>query len=177
MALFRKRVTEMEAAATFGMSMLKAVQRDWPVIKARLERGLYSDPSVLDDGYASYEFFLAVLFWHMKTIDSWLPKDQAARICAWTTTSLKNDAVGDYPLEAMEQYQRAWDACLQKQEDPPPVAIAELLYRKLGCTETMEIAETSYLSPLALTGLMDSIVRFGGMWWKDFAKDHKIVRS
>ena len=87
---------------------------------------------------------------------------------------LSSPELGEYPRDAIQEYQDAWDGSVQ-QNEPPLFGIASVLFDKLECQNNVELGDASYKNPLLLMALSEKIVTFGGAWWKTVTQEYKIV--
>lgn len=166
---------EVEAAAEFVLSVCQHVPAQWPSIC----QGLQSfDPyfeSLRDDKVAAYEFVLAVIAVEMHTI-GFLPSDQAGRIRSQVLECLTTKDVGNYPRQAVAEYDAAWNSSIS-QEELPLFGVASVLYDKLGLSSHATVGSDTFKDPLVLSALVDAIVRLGGPWWRKYIERNQIVAS
>ena len=88
--------------------------------------------------------------------------------------SISSPELGEYPRQAIQEYQNAWDQSLQLGE-PPFYGIASVLFDKLESQCTVELGGASFKDPLLLMALSEKIVTFGGPWWKTMTQKYKLV--
>jgi len=133
MGLFGKeKLREIEAAGQFVMMVTKGVQQHWPVLANELKGMFQTENSMSDDKYDSFEFVLAVIACQIQALPNLLSADQASRIRENVMQCISSPDLGEYPREAVQEYQNAWDQSLQ-QSEPPFFGIASVLFDKLGC--------------------------------------------
>jgi hypothetical protein len=175
MGLFgKKKLSEMEAACQFVLMVMKGVQHHWPEIANELKGMFQAEPSILDDRYAIFEFSLAVVATQIQALPNLLPLDQANRIREYVLKCISSPELGEYPREAIQEYQNAWDQSLKKAE-PPFYGIASVLFDKLGYQSTVKLAGGKFKDPLLLMALSEKVVTFGGPWWKNVIQEYKLV--
>jgi len=175
MGLFgKKKLTEIEAAACFVLMVTKGVQQQWPQIVKELKGIIQAEDAISNDQYASFEFVLAVIAFQIQALPNLLSADQASRIREYVMQCISAPELGDYPREALKEYQSAWDQSLQNGE-PPFFGIASVLFDKLGCRSFVELGEAKFKSPLLLSALSEKVVMFGGPWWKTVTRQYKLV--
>lgn len=175
MGLFgKKKLSEIEAAGQFVLMVTKGVQQHWPGIDSELKAMFLSGDSISDDQYASFEFVLAVIATQIQALPNLLAADQASRVREYVMRCISSPELGEYPREAIQEYQNAWEQALQQGESPFH-AIAAVLSDKLECRSSVELGEARFKSPLLLMALSEKVVTFGGPWWKTMAQEYKIV--
>lgn len=175
MGLFgKKKLPELEAAGQFVLMITKGVQQHWSGIANDLKDMFNAGEPILDEQYASFEFVLAVIACQIQALPNLLQADEARRIRQYIIQCISSPELGDYPSEAIQEYQNAWDQSLQ-QSEPPFYGIAAVLFDKLDCQSTVKRGDASFKSPLLLMALSEKIVTFGGPWWKSVTQKYKLV--
>jgi hypothetical protein len=173
-AMSKPRLSEAEAVQQFVLYILRGVEESWPQIAEQLREGFTEDAPRLDDQSTSFEFCLAVIASQIQALPNLLSADQAQRIRSQIVRCLSTEALGSYPSEAIDEYQAAWDQCLQSAE-PPFYGVASVLYDKLGCSANVRIGSARFKSPLMLMALADNVVYFGGPCWKTITSTYEII--
>jgi hypothetical protein len=174
MGLFGKpRKTELQAAAEFVINTCRQAQTQWPSICGELQPFDAQFESFRDDKIAAYEFTLAAISVEMHAISSLLPAEQGKRIRSHILQCLTTDDVGDYPREAIAEYDVAWTTSLS-QAEPPFSGVASVLYDKLGLSSSTSIGGVAFKSPFLIMGLGGAVVQCGA-WWKNYIEQHRIV--
>lgn len=175
MALFGKdKIPESEAAKGFVSHIAIHFQQHWPETANELIKVFPSENSIFDNENTPTEFFLAIIAVQIQALSNLLPNDQAMRIREYIMQGISYPALGKYPRKAIQEYQTAWDHALQKNEDPS-IAVAAVLFDKIGCKSTHQSGKASFKSPILLTLLSSAIVSFGGPWWKAVTQKFKLV--
>jgi hypothetical protein len=175
MSLFGKqKKSELQAATEFVMFMCKHVQAQWPSLCSSLTSFEPQFAKLGQDNIASYEFTLAAIAIQMQALPNLLRADQSARIRSHVMECLTTDEVGDYPYNALAEYDAAWDRSVAQAEIPLG-AVASVLYDKLGLTSSVPIGQTILKNPVLLTVLGATIFEVGGGWWKNYSDQHQIV--
>lgn len=175
MGLFgEKKLTEIEAAGQFVLMVTKGFQQQWPQIVKEIKGIFQAEDAILNDEYASFEFVLAVIACQIQALPNLLSADQASRIREYVMQCLSSPELGDYPREALQDYQSAWDQSLQ-QSEPPFYGITSVLYDKLECRGSVELGDAKFKSPLLIMALSEKVVTFGGPWWKTVTQQYKLV--
>ena len=169
-----KKLSEFEAAVMFGLMITKGVKQHWPEIASELKGMLLIEDSFLDDQYASFEFGLAVIANQIQALPNLLPADQASRVREYVMQCISSPELGEYPREAIQEYQNAWDQALEQLE-PPFSGIASVLYDKLGYRSAVELGKTRFKDPLFLMALSEKVLYFGGPWWKTVTEEYTLV--
>lgn len=175
MGLFgKKKLTEVEAAGQFVLMVTKGVQEQWPQMVKELREIFQTEDAISNDQYASFEFVLAVIACQIQALPNLFSTDQASRIREYVMQCIASPELGDYPREALKEYQSAWDQSLQNGE-PPFYGIASVLFDKLECRRAVELGDAKFKSPLLLMALSEKVVTFGGPWWKTVTQQYKLV--
>lgn len=175
MGLFGKeKLSEVEAAGMFVISILRPIQQEWPGVAAELTRMLQLAQPLPTDQYAAFEFALAVIALEIQAIPNLLPPSQASRIREYVLRGLSSPDLGSYPLGALHEYQNAWNQSLQEAE-LPCYGIASVLFDKLSCQSTVKLGDAKFKDPLLLMALSEKFVIFGGAWWKKAIQRYKLV--
>jgi hypothetical protein len=174
MTLISKKLPEVEAVGQFVMMVMKGVQHQWPEIAAELTKMLRLKDPISDEHHAGLEFALAVIATQIQALPNLLPANQANRIREYIMKCISSPELASYPREAIQEYQDAWDKCLQRNESPID-GIASVLFDKLRCSSTVEMGNAKFKSPHLLMALSEKVVTFGGRWWKNIAKEYELV--
>ena len=175
MGLFgKKKLSEMEAAGQFVLMVIKGVQQHWREIANELKGMFQAEDSISDGQYSGFEFALAVVATQIQALPNLLPSDQASRIREYVIQCISSPEMGQYPRQAIQEYQNAWDQSLE-QAEPPFYGIASVLFDKLECRSTVKLGYASFKDPLILMCLSEKIVTFGGPWWKTVTQEYKLV--
>lgn len=173
--LFRKKLTEQEAAAAFVKSILKLSDEVWPGFVQSMERVFGDDTSrIQNDAWASLEFGLAALAVQSAALPNLVPPEQAARIESYIEGFLQTPDLEDRALRGFRDYREAWTSAITASEMPFS-AVASVLYDRLDLHSTVESAGQTFKSPTLLIVLSDAVTRCGGGWWKNVLKDYKVV--
>jgi hypothetical protein len=175
MGLFGKeKLSEVEAAGQFVVSIVKPIQQDWSKVAAELTRMLQLKEPVSTNQCAAFEFALAVIALQIQALPNLLSPAQAGRIREHVMHYISSPDLGSYPREAIDAYQGAWNHCLQ-QGEPPFDGIASVLFDKLGCQSSVELGKAKFKDPLLIDALSEKIITFGGAWWKNAIQRYKLV--
>ena len=115
MGLFGKeKLSEVEVAGQFVISIMKPIQQEWPKVAAELTRMLQLKQPISTDQYAAFEFAIAVIALQIQALPNLLPPAQAGRIREHVMQCISSPDLGSYPREAIDAYQSAWNQCLQQ---------------------------------------------------------------
>ena len=175
MGLFgKKKLSEVEAAGQFVVSVLKPTQLEWPKVATELTRMLQLEQPISVDKNAALEFGLAVIALQIQALPNLLPVAQAARIREYVLNCISSPELGPYPRETIQTYQESWNQSLQEGE-PPFYSIASVLFEKLGCQSSVEMGNAKFKDPLLLEAFAEKIITFGGAWWKNTIQLYKLV--
>ncbi len=166
MELFSKeKLSEVEAAGQFVISMVKPIQQEWSGVAAELTQMLQLKQPISTDRYAAFEFALAVIALEIQALPNLLSAAQADRIREHVLGCISSPDLGSYPRDAIDEYQTAWNQSMQ-QGEPPFGGIASLFFDKLGCQSIVELEHAKFKDPLLLIALSGKVITFGGGWWK-----------
>ncbi len=174
----KKKVTEMEAAALFVMTILKDSQKKWPSIAKELNQLLIPKKKFSKKQSDAMEFSFAVIAQHIQALPNLLEQEQAKRILEYIMKIISTPELGTYPREIIKKYQDEWDACLE-QAEPPFYGIASVLFDALGCKDTQKMGDDYYIkSPIVLMALAEQVTKFGNpRWWKNLTERYNIVKD
>ncbi|MGJ8650797.1 MAG: hypothetical protein ACSHX4_10595 [Opitutaceae bacterium] len=144
--------------------------KDWPEIAADLNETCDIKPPLSADGFASFEFFLAILFVQSRAPYNIYGDEVGERI--WTylknTFSVEPD-YGSYANEALDHYTKVWGEYLGRKCNPFG-GVASVLLHRLGRSE--EEIESIVLG----TVVMD-VLALSPQWWKDFSGENELTKS
>jgi hypothetical protein len=169
MGLFGKeKLSEVEAAGQFVISMVKPIQKEWSGIAAELTQMLQLKQPISTDRYAAFEFALAVIALEIQALPNLLPATQAGRIREHVLGCISSPDLGSYPREAIHEYQNAWNKSTQE-------GVASVLFDKLGCQSIVELGQARFKDPLLLIALSERVLTFGGGWWKNAIQRYTLV--
>lgn len=175
MGLFGKeKLSEVEVAGQFVISIVKPIQQEWPKVAAELTRLLQLNQPISADRYAAFEFTLAVIALQIQALPNLLPPAQADRIREHVMRCISSPDLGSHPREAIHEYQSAWNQCLQ-QGEPPFHGIASVLFDKLSCQSSVGLGNAKFKDPLLLMALSEKVITFGGGWWKNAIQRYKLA--
>lgn len=170
----KKKISEVEVARQFVVSIRKPIQQEWPNVVAELAEMLQLKEPIPADQNTAFEFALAVIAVQIQALPNLLPPAQAKRIREHVLRCISSSDLGNYALAAIQEYQSAWNQSLQERV-PPFDAIASVLFDKLGCQSSVTLGELKIKSPLLLDALSEKIIAFGGAWWKSAIQRYKLV--
>jgi len=175
MGLFcKEKLSEVEAAGQFVISIVKPIQQEWSKVAVELTRMLELQEPVSTDQSAAFEFALAVIALQIQALPNLLSPAQAGRIREYVMQCISSADLGSYPREAIDAYQSAWNQCLQQGERPFD-GIASVLFDKLGCQSSVEVGKAKFKDPLLIMALSEKVITFGGAWWKNAIQRYKLV--
>lgn len=170
------KITEVEVAGYFTITILRNAQEHWSSISNELNQLFPNNKPISDDQYACFEFALAVIATQMQALPNLLSKEQSSRIRERILEGISSPELGSYPREAIAEYQEAWDMSLD-QAEPAYFGIASVLFDKLECEDTTKMGEVVFKSPLLLMALSEKIICFDGAWWKNAIEKNEVVPS
>jgi hypothetical protein len=170
----RKRLSEVEVAGLFVISILKDVRKEWTAIEKELNKLCGATKITRKAEYGDLEFALAVIAIEIQALTNLCPKTQAERILAYVLQCLSTPELGSYPRDAIQEYQLAWNQSLDEGELPLN-AISSILFNRLGINETVKLSGSEFKDPLILMTLTVMLVKLGGGWWKNALQQYLIV--
>jgi len=170
----KKKISEVEVAGQFVVSMLEPIQQEWPKVVAELVEMLQLKQPISTDQHAALEFALAVIALQIQALANLLPVAQANRIREHIMRCISSPSLDTYPRKAIQEYQNAWNRSLQ-QGEPPIDAVASVLFDKLGCESSVELGNAKFKDPLLLVALSNKVITFGGAWWKNAIQRYTLV--
>src|SRR5687768_8482151 len=170
----KEKLSELEAAGQFVVSIVKPIQHDWSKIAAEITCMLQLKQAISTDPYAAFEFALAVLAVEIQALPNLVPAAQAVRIREHVLRGISSPDLGSYPRDAISEYQRAWDQCI-RQGEAPFDGIASVLYDKLESQSTVEFGHAKFKDPLLLMVLSEKVIKLGGGWWKNAIQRYVLV--
>ena len=175
MALFgNKKLSEVEAAGQFVISVVKPIQQEWSGVAAKLTQMLQLKQPISTDRSAAFEFALAVIAVEIQSLPNLLPAAQVGRIREQVLGCISSPDLGSYPRDAIDEYQSAWNRSMQ-QGEPPLNGIASVLFDKLRCQSFVELGGAKLKDPLLLMALAEKVITFGGGWWKNAIQRYTLV--
>ena len=169
----KSKITEIEAAGQFVITITKGAQESWPSIAQELNTLMQNDKARSKDQYATFEFILAVIASQIQALPNLLNEEQAYRIREYILQCISSPELGSYPRDTIEEYETAWDLSL-KQGEPPFYAMTAILFDKLECKSSLKIGAIKLKDPGLLMALSEKIVTFGGPWWKSIEEKYEI---
>lgn len=171
----KEKLSEIEAAALFIVSIFKDVQQYWPEISSELNDMFKLEKQISNDSFAGFEFALAVVTIQMQALNNLLKEDQAKRIKKHIHTFVSaSEDVGEYSAKTIQLYQDAWNQCVSSNEMPFD-GVVSILFDKLECQSAVELSGVRFKDPLLLMALTEKVVYFGGPWWKNLIAKYKLV--
>lgn len=171
MALFKKKITEHEAAALFVELAIKRSKTYWdenivPWIKENKKFQIQSKD------YPEFDFVLGVLAAESQAIDHLLPKEQGGRVMSFIFDLLDIENFGEYARQELSDYRK------YSKEDPISGVAGRLLQRLLGKNinnYVEKIGDNKIISPIMMLQCQTwLIVPLGGIW-KKILEQYKLV--
>lgn len=173
MSLFKKKLTEQEAAFSFILYLTKETQDAWPTIKKGLEDTFKESFIVTkEDIVASYDLALAAIAQDLQALKNIFPTDQAERIEKWIFKCIDTENWGEYAVDEVKKYSEKFQKGVENIEvggDPLSAIPGRLLYRWLGQgLKNFEVEingkKTGVISPVLLSITMRILASFAGTW-------------
>lgn len=175
MSLFKRRVSETEATATFVRHIFVVTRAEWDRIRDQLAPFLSeSDRLTLNDTWTEYEFAVACIALEAQSVRNLLPIEQAQRIWLYLRDVLDAPELNRVGVEALAAYDAAWQSSL-KAVEPPFSRLAGTFHDRAGLSSRVELHSVAFKDPMLLAALAVAMVTLGGGWWKAFLQRYKLV--
>lgn len=179
MSLFKKRLTEPEAASFFVQNITKEVQKTWPDIYHSLIK--FEGKFVVEnENKAVFDLVLAAIAQDLQSVKNLFPKDQADRIEKWIFKCIDTEEYGEYAVNEVKKYGERFQEEIQNIEaggDPLSAIPGRLLQRWLGRNiHNFTVKETGIVSPLLLMMVQAIVNSFIGIW-KTIKDNFKLVEG
>ncbi len=174
MSLFKKKLTEQEAASHFVLYIIKEAQEAWPTIHKSLTDSFKEKFVVEDEKMAAFDLALAAIAQDLQAVKNLFPKDQAERIEKWVLKCIDTDDYGEYAVDEVRKYGEKFQKDVQNISaggDPLSAIPARLLQRWLGKNiqnfdVEMNGKKTGIISPVLLMMVSSTLAAFLGSWKK-----------
>ena len=174
MALFKKKLTEQEAASHFVLYITKEAQSAWPTIYKSLQDSFKDKFVVEDEIMAAFDLALAAIAQDLQAVKNLFPKDQAERIEKWVLKCIDTEDWGEYAVSEVKKYGEKFQKDIQNINaggDPLSAIPARLLQRWLGKNiqnfdVEMNGKKTGIISPVLLMMIYSTLAAFLGTWKK-----------
>lgn len=174
MSLFKKKLTEQEAASHFVLYIIKEAQNAWPTIHKNLTDSFKEKFVVEDEKMAAFDLALAAIAQDLQAVKNLFPKDQAERIEKWVLKCIDTEDYGEYAIEEVKKYGEKFQKDIQNIStggDPLSAIPARLLQRWLGKNiQNFDVEmggkKTGIISPVLLMMVSSMLAAFLGSWKK-----------
>lgn len=174
MSLFKKKLTEQEAASHFVLYIIKEAQDTWPAIHKSLKESFKDKFVVEDEKMAAFDLALAAIAQDLQAVKNLFPKDQAERIEKWVLKCIDTEERGEYAVDEVKKYGEKFQKDIQNINvggDPLSAIPARLLQRWLGKNiqnfdVEMNGKKTGIISPVLLMMVSSMLAAFLGSWKK-----------
>lgn len=184
MSLFKKKLTEQEAASHFVLYITKEAQGAWPAIYKNLQDSFKDKFVVEDETMAAFDLALAAIAQDLQAVKNLFPKDQAERIEKWVLKCVDTEDWGEYAVGEVKKYGEIFQKDIQNINaggDPLSAIPARLLQRWLGKNiqnfdVEMNGKKTGIISPVLLMMVSSMLAAFLGTW-KKLKDDFKLVEG
>jgi len=182
MPLFKRKLTEQEAASYFVLYIIKEALDAWPTIHKNLKDFFKEKFVVEDEKMAAFDLALASIAQDLQAVKNLFPKDQAERIEKWVLKCIDTEDWGEYSIDEIKEYGEKFQKNVQNISaggDPISAIPVRLLQRWLGKNirnfdVEMSGKKTGIISPVLLTMVSGILTAFLGTW-KKLKDDFKIV--
>jgi len=184
MSLFKKKLTEQEAASHFVLYIIKEAQDVWPTIYKNLKDSFKEKFVVEDEKIAAFDLALAAIAQDLQAVKNLFPKDQAERIEKWVLKCIDTEDWGEYAVDEVKKYGEKFQKDVQNISaggDPLSAIPARLLQRWLGKNiqnfdVEMSGKKTGIISPVLLMMVSSMLAAFLGTW-KRLKDNFKIIEG
>ncbi len=174
MSLFKKKLTEQEAASHFVLYITKEAQGAWPAIYKSLQDSFKDKFVVEDEIMAAFDLALAAIAQDLQAVKNLFPKDQAGRIEKWVLKCVDTEDWGKYAVGEVKKYGEKFQKDIRNINaggDPLSAIPARLLQRWLGKNiqnfdVEMNGKKTGIISPVLLMMVSSVFTAFLGTWKK-----------
>lgn len=184
MPLFKKKITEQDAALQFGLYAIKGAQDVWPNFHKTLKETFKEDFIVENENMAAFDLALAVIALDLQALKNLFPQDQAERIERWVLICIDTEDTGEYAVYEVKKYSEIFQKNIQNisiDGDPMSAIPGRLLQRWLGKNLQnfdVEIGgkKTGFINPILLSMVSMMLLDFS-FNWKRLKDNFKIVEG
>ncbi|MCX5749036.1 MAG: hypothetical protein NTZ10_02150 [Candidatus Saganbacteria bacterium] len=184
MSLFKKKLTEQEAASHFVLYITKEAQSAWPAIYKSLQDSFKDKFVVEDETMAAFDLALAAIAQDLQAVNNLFPKDQAERIEKWVLKCINTEDWGEYAVGEVKKYGERFQKDIQNINaggDPLSAIPTRLLQQWLGKNiqgfdVEMNGKKTGIISPFLLMMVSSMLAAFLGTW-KKLKDDFNLVEG
>ena len=132
-------------------------------------------PLFAEGSHPEFEFLIAVIAVQFQAVEHLFEADQAGRLRNIALGVLTKD-IGDYPRQAVGQYQLAWNEALGGEGIRNPIeAVAGVFFDRLRFRLVVDVGGAAYYDPLAMLALMEKLAFAAGHSWKEMADGFDLV--
>jgi hypothetical protein len=177
--LFRKRITEQDAAAAFVLNMASKSRSLWPIIKNSFNI-MNNELPLMNNEMAIFNLFLAGIVLELQVLSNIYPR-QSERVVRLVIKIIDSDSVGEYAVDEMANYNEAYYNSIDNKENPVDSISTILLHRWFGnnlanfCIE-IDNKKTDIISPVLIMLATTKIVLLLG-FWKGISINYKLIKS
>jgi hypothetical protein len=184
MFLFKKKITEEEAASQFVLYIVKEAQNNWPAIHQKMKEN-FGDKFILEDeNTAAFDLALAAIAQDLQAVKNLFPKEQAERIEKWILKCIDTEEWGGYAVDEVQKYGEKFQKDIQNISaggDPLSSIPSRLLHRWLGDNiqnfdVKMDGQKTGFISPVLLMTTSAILTAFLGNW-KRIKDEYKLTKG
>ena len=183
MFLFKKKLPEHDAAGAFVLSVLKAARDGWPAAYETFREVGGNQFVVQNKQMAPFDLALVAIAMDLQAVNNLFPKDQSERIEKWVFKYLSGGDSGEYAVNEVRQYSKAWQEAIENMTNNPASAVAaRLLVRWLGDgIKNFDMGDgekTGYISPLLLGATAIYLTEVALTWsWKSLKDKYKLIEG
>ena len=169
MLLFKKKITEKQASASFVLSMVEKTRDAWPTVYENLSDS-YGDKFIIEDQrMATFDLALAALAQEIQAFKNLFPKEQSERLRKWVLACIDSPEYGEYAKSEVEEYDESFQQSFKNIENPLDAVSARLLHRWLGenvknFDVEIDGKKTGIIDPLLVMQVTNILITFTGTW-------------
>ncbi|HPP65024.1 MAG: hypothetical protein PHO28_02430 [Candidatus Pacebacteria bacterium] len=113
MSLFKKQLTEQEAAGHFILYIIREMQDAWPTIQKNLKDSFKEKFVIEDEKMAAFDLALAAIAQDLQALKNLFQKDQAERIEKLVLKCIDAEDWGEYAVNEVRKYSETFQKEIQ----------------------------------------------------------------
>ncbi|MDA3916653.1 MAG: hypothetical protein PF690_06740 [Deltaproteobacteria bacterium] len=162
-------INDFEATISFKHDILWYAQENWKEAATKINKMFKIDPPLSTDNYATFNYFISILFIQSRAPYNLYGQKQGDRIWQYLKNSfLAEEQYGEHAINSLELCLEGWNHHSAKKNNPLGAIASVLLFRlnyKEKDTDTI------------LGQLLGDILGLSPPWWKNFSKKKKLTKS
>jgi len=180
MPLFRKKITEEEAALQFVSIKLREGKDFWPTTYATLKDTFGEKFRIQDEDMGIFDLFLDKIALHVQSLKNLFPPEQADRIRRWILKNMDSAEYGDYTRNEIKEYEKVYNESIKLGENPINAIAVRLLHRWLGSNIAdfdFEFGDKKTGTIAPLQSMLVTMIVSEGAGWKIIKDNFKLVEG